>query len=109
MGKMRNLLTSLIATLFVTDLLLVAFACIPESHIPGMARVFETQVPSQVDTPMPATLAGGGLGSTIQPAFLGNFRRWLRNCWSGYFGGDDKCRRKCNRLQSRPCSAPDDV
>lgn len=114
MSRLRALLASLTVTIMITDLVLVALACVPDGRLdvvngmPAMAAPVGGE--GTIGTPVgeAISLAGGIRGGAVQPAFLRALTRWLRNCWRG-IGGNEDCRKKCFNIQSRPCGSDNDA
>ncbi len=108
MGRLRNALVSLAVTIMITDLVLVGLACVPEAQQAQNVATSGFAVQTGTSAGPAVSLAGGGGVSMVQPAFLGGFFKWVRNCARGYIGGNQNCRRKCRNFQSRDCNAADD-
>lgn len=107
MSRFRSLLASLMVTVMITDLVLVALACVPEPSV-NLEPIADQGGVGAIAAADVSFAGSGGAGWAVQPAFLRALTRWLRNCWRG-IGGDEDCRRKCFNLQSRPCGSNNDA
>lgn len=96
MSRLKSLFASLAVTIMITDLVLVALACVPEGQ-PVMASVNGDQVASVASSSDVGTiLAGGGGGNFVQPAFWGRIWRAIKRIGAcagcGLTGYDPWCR-----------------
>jgi hypothetical protein len=79
MSKFRSLLASLTVTVMITDLVLVALACVPEA-MSHAASETNAAVSAAVGGTSQALLARGGGGNLVEPASWGSFWKRVKAC-----------------------------
>jgi len=101
--NLKKVLTSLAVTVMLTDVLLLALAFAPATVTNGSSN-HEAQSAMVQESATPQVLIAGNTptngSSVVWPAWLKNFRKWLRNCWDGLHG-DAVARERCVTFRSQ--------
>jgi hypothetical protein len=79
MSKLRRIFMSAVVSIMITDLVLIAFACVPESAPSSVAFDSSAAAMTPLSTNPQIALAGGGGGrGLVEPAFWGKIWRAVK-------------------------------